>query len=321
MRVFALEASRDFGEAVAKALGRPLDPHEERDFEDGEHKARPLISVRGADCYVIQSLHAGPDMPASEKLIRLLFFAGALRQSGAARVTALTPYLAYARKDRRTKPRDPVTTRYVAELMEAAGLAAVVTLEVHNVVAFENAFRIRAEHLAPYDLFAEPAGRFAGKARLVVASPDPGGVKRVQIFREQLEARLKREVGSAYLEKRRSGGQVTGSLVAGEVEGAHVIILDDMIASGGTMLRAAEALKGKGAARIAAFAAHGLFMEGAERLFTSDTIDSLVVTDTVPPFRLPALHRTRLEIVSAAPLFAQAIDALAGGGFSDLMAL
>src|SRR6187455_2239428 len=141
LRIFAPAATAEFGEAVSRVLGQPLAAHEERDFEDGEHKIRPLDVVRDADVYVLQSLHGGPRESANDKLCRLLFFIGALRDAGAARVTVVAPYLCYARKDRRTKPHDPVTTRYIAQLFEAVGAEAVVTLEVHNPAAYENAFR------------------------------------------------------------------------------------------------------------------------------------------------------------------------------------
>ena len=119
LRLFALGADRDFGQGIGQALGLPLSDHEERDFEDGEHKARPLVSVRGRDVYVIRSLYSDPAASVNDKLCKLLFFIGACKDAGAARVTAVTPYLCYARKDRKTKPRDPVTTRYLANLFEA----------------------------------------------------------------------------------------------------------------------------------------------------------------------------------------------------------
>ncbi len=112
-----MNASRDLGERVAAAIGVALAPHEEREFEDGEHKARPLASVRDRDAYVVHSLYGDAQQSANDKLVRLLFFLGALRDAGAARVTAVAPYLCYARKDRRSKPRDPVSTRYVAALL------------------------------------------------------------------------------------------------------------------------------------------------------------------------------------------------------------
>ncbi len=307
MLLFALKHTREFGERVAAALGVELAPSEEREFEDGEHKARPLADVRRHDCFVIQSLHGGPDGSANDKLARLLFFAGALRDHGAARVTAVVPYLAYARKDRVTKPWDPVITRYVAQLFEAMGVAGVIVLEVHNVAALQNAFRIPTLHLESAEVFAARAGELAGSGPVVVASPDPGGVKRAQLFRETLEARLARQFGSAYLEKRRSAGVVSGDLLAGEVAGATVLLVDDLISTGGTMLRAAQTCLAAGATKVYAFAAHGLFNAGASDVIANPAFAATIITDTVPPFRLSAAARERVEIVSAAPLFAQAI--------------
>jgi ribose-phosphate pyrophosphokinase len=313
MHLFALGDSRGFGERVAAALGIALAPHEEREFEDGEHKARPLTSLRGSDVYVLHGLHGGPEASPNDKLCRLLFFLGAVRDAGAARVTAVVPYLAYARKDRRTKPHDPVTTRYVAQLLEAVGTDTVVTLEVHNVVAFENAFRCRTVHLDGRAIFAPLLARLEGP--LVVASPDPGGVKRAQLFRESLERRLGREIGGAFMEKRRSSGVVSGNLLVGEVAGATVIIVDDLISSGGTMQRAAEACLAQGAPRVLAVAAHGLFTGRAAEAISAPALSRIMVSDAVPPFRLPpALIGSRVEVVGAAPLFAEAIRRLHEGG-------
>src|SRR6516165_8314689 len=140
LAVFALNSSHDFGEKVCARLGIPQSSHEEREFEDGEHKTRPLVNVRGRDVFVIQSLYGDPKQSVNDKLCRFLFFAGALRDASADRVTAVIPYLCYARKDRRSKPRDPVTTRYVAALFEAVGADAAVTMDVHNLAAYQNAW-------------------------------------------------------------------------------------------------------------------------------------------------------------------------------------
>jgi ribose-phosphate pyrophosphokinase len=321
MRLFALGATRDFGEAVARALGRELDPLEEREFEDREHKARPLVGVRGADAYVIQSLHGGPEESPNDKLCRLLFFLGALRTNGAARITAVIPYLAYARKDRQTKPRDPLTARYIAELIEAMGATRVVAMEVHNPVAYQNAFRIETVALDLRGVLLDRAAELAGDGPIAIASPDPGGVKRAQLFREALEARLGRAVGFALMEKRRSAGVVSGSLLAGDVEGARVLVVDDMVASGHTMTRAAEALRSVGVAEVWALAAHGLFTEGAEKALADSRLDGWIVTDTVPPFRIAeSPSRARVEHVASAPLFGEVISRLAeGGSLTDLI--
>lgn len=315
MQLFALGSSKPFGEGVASAAGIALSPHEERHFEDGEHKFRPLCGVRGADVYVLSSLYGESCASVNDKLCQLAFFLGAVRDAGADRVTAVIPYLPYARKDRRTKPRDPLTSRYLAQLLEAMGIDAVVTLDVHNIAAFENAFRCRAVHLDSRRLFCERIKGLLDKTPVAIASPDPGGVKRAQLFREMLERMTGREIGFAFLEKRRSGGVVTGDILAGEVDGASVFVIDDMIASGNTMLRAAKSLLARGAGRVYALAAHGLFVGEASRVLTDADLAATLVTDTVPPFRLPAdMIGRHVEPVSAAPLFAEAIRRLHEGG-------
>ena len=313
--LFALGAGRELGERVAARLDLPLAAHEERGFEDGEHKARPLVAVRGRDVYVLQSLHGDAGESPNDKLCRLLFFLGALRDAGAARTTAVCPYLCYARKERKTKPRDPVTSRYVATLFEAVGTDRVVTLDVHNLAAFQNAFRCRTEHLEARLLFvAHFAPLLAGRA-VTVVSPDAGGVKRAERFREALARTLGREVGIAFLEKQRSEGVVSGEAVVGEVAGRTAVILDDLIATGTTLCRAARACRERGAVEVHAAATHGLFMGGAPELMAEPSLARIVVTDSVPPFRLdPARARERLVVLEVAPLLAAAIERLHDDG-------
>jgi len=319
LRLFALHGSDELGAAVAAALGQPLAAHEEREFEDGEHKARPLTTVRGADVFVLHSLHGGPQHSANDKLCRLLFFIGALKDAGAARVTALTPYLCYARKDRRTKPNDPVTTRYVAACFEAVGADCVVTLDVHNPAAFENAFRCPTVALTAAPLFIDYAKRL-GDAKLCVVSPDPGGTKRADILHEALEAALQRPVGKGFTEKRRSAGVVSGNLFVGEVEGATALVIDDLISTGGTLVRAARAARRAGAERVVALVTHGLFMPGADAAVMDAAIDRVVVTDAVPVSRLGDAARKKLDIVPVAPLIAETVRRLhAGEALTDLL--
>jgi len=318
--VFALAASADTGVAIAGALGQPLAAHEEREFEDGEHKTRPLDPVAGADVYVVQSLHGGPAQSANDKLCRLLFFIGALKDAGAARVTAVVPYLCYARKDRRTKPNDPVTIRYVAGMFESVGVDVIVTLDVHNPAAFENAFRCRAVTATAAPLFVDYA-KGLPDAELCVVSPDAGGSKRAELFREALEAARGHPIGNAFAEKHRSAGVVSGELFVGEVGGTTALVIDDLISTGGTLLRAARAAREAGARRVIALVTHGLFMPGAAEVLADPAIDRLVVTDTVPAFRLPGgVIGDKVEILSAAPLVAQAIRRLrAGAPLNDLL--
>jgi ribose-phosphate pyrophosphokinase len=312
--VFALNTSRDFAQRVAAAASVPLASHEEREFEDGEHKSRPLVNVRGRDVYVVCSLYGDAQQSVNDKLVRLLFFIGALRDAAAERVTAVAPYLCYARKDRRTKPRDPVSTRYVAGLFEAAGANRIVTLDVHNLAAYQNAFRIGADHLEARRTFAEFFGSRVGGDDVTVVSPDVGGVKRAEAFRETLEGALGRPLGRAFMEKSRSAGVVSGEALVGTVAGRTALIIDDLISSGTTIRRAISACRAAGARRILAAASHGLFNEKAGELLDDAALEQLVVTDTVPPLRLGAAARDKLCILSVAPLFAEAIRRLHSGG-------
>jgi ribose-phosphate pyrophosphokinase len=315
MRLFALEGSQVLGEAVAKAMKAELDPIEEREFPDWEHKSRPLISVRNEDVYVIHSLNGGGEQSPADKLIRLLFFLGTCRENGAARVTAVTPYLAFMRKDQQTKPRDPVNTRYVAQMFEAVGTGMVVTLEVHNPAAFQNAFRCGTTHLDMRHLFAGKIGELAGSNRVVLVSPDSGGMRRTRGLQDAFAAGTGRDADLAIMEKHRSEGVVSGELFAGDITDAEVFVVDDMISSGGTMLRAARVCRERGARHVYAMATHGLFSQGAKDLFSGTEFDRVVVSDTITPFTLGADEFSgKLEVVSCAPLIGDAIQRLHTGG-------
>jgi len=220
--------------------------------------------------------------------------------------------VASGRKGRRTRARDPLTFRYVAQLFEAVGVDRVVAIAPHNVAAFQNAFRCEAVALDTRGILLARAAQLAGDDGVTVASPDPGGVKRAQLFREALEERLGRPVGFAMMEKRRSAGVVSGTIMAGDVANTRVLLIDDMISSGGTMIRAARALRDGGAVDVWALAAHGLFTDGAVTALSDASISGWLVSDTVPPFRLKGhlSQKARVEVVSAAPLLADVIRQL-----------
>ena len=307
-QLFAPAASRELGLAVAREAGLELAAPEERGFEDGEHKVRSLESVLGRDVYVLHSLSGEPGASADEKLVRLLFFLGSLVDAGAAHVTAVVPYLAYARKDQRSKPRDPVATRYVASFFEAMGTQCVVTVDVHNLAAFENAYRCRTVNLEAVDVLVERVARIVGDAAVSVVSPDAGGIKRADRFRARLVEALARPVAAAFAEKHRSEGELRGEALVGEVRGTTAVIVDDLVSAGHTLDRAARACLAQGASRVIAAATHGVFAGPANEVLAASPIERLVVTDTVPGQRLsdPALL-ARVDRVSLAPLLAQTI--------------
>jgi ribose-phosphate pyrophosphokinase len=314
--LFAPRASREFGERVSGKLGVPLSSMEEREFEGGEHKTRPLVSVRGRRVFVLQSLSGDERGSANDRLCRLLFFIAGLKDSGASSVTACVPFLAYARKDRRTKERDPVTLRYVAQMIEAAGTDHVIGLDAHNLAAFECAFRCPVDHLEAAPLLASHLAQGADDASVCIVSPDIGGAKRAQRVQEILATRLGRDVGFAIIEKRRSEGVVSGGdEVIGPVAGRRAVIVDDLIAAGTTLMRGVKACRAAGAARVDAFATHGVLVPESRQLLGSEGPDSLIVTDSILPTRIGGPGDARSPVVlRASDLYAEAIRRICDGG-------
>jgi len=311
LRLFALETGRRYAQAVADALGTPLGAHEERVFEDGEHKSRALESVRGADVYVVQAVYGDAHHSVDAVLMRLLLFVAALKDAAPARVTVVAPYLAYARKDQKTKPRDPVTTRYIASFFEAAGVAGMVAMDVHNVAAYQNAYRCWNEHLEAAPLFVTHLAPRLGEAPVAVVSPDAGAIKRADALRLRLAAALGRPVGVAFVEKYRSEGALRGEALVGDVSGKVAVIVDDLVSAGNTIARAARACRAHGATRVVACVTHGVFATEANAVLADAPIDEIVVTDTLPPWRLTEPRvLARLHTISTVPLVAEAIRRL-----------
>lgn len=302
--LFSLDSGRPLLGRVCRHLGVEPGRHGERTFADGEHKIRPLESVRGRDVFFVESLYSDDQLSVNDKVLRTLFFLAA------ARGTLVAPYLCYARKDRRTKPRDPVTMRYLAMIIESVGVDRVVTVDVHNPAAYENAFRIPAVHLRAAPLLVEALSPHLDGQDVVVVSPDAGGVKRAEIFRQTLERRLDRSVELIFIEKFRSEGAVWGGTVVGAVVGRVAIILDDLISSGTTIAGAAAACRERGATAVYAAATHGVFAAEARRTLADAALDRLFVLDTLPPDRLDTRAQRRVEVLDSAPLLATAIHRL-----------
>jgi len=313
MMLFALNASSALGARIAETLGCPLSPHEEREFSYGEHKSRSLVSVWGEDVYVLSSLHGDCGYSVNDKICRLLFFIGSLKDAGAGRVTAVLPYFAYSRKDRRTKPNDPVTTRYVAAALESVGVDRVVTMDIHNPAAFENSLKCPSVNLTTVDLFAKYFHRTAGEDVDAIVSPDLGGLKATRLFFEAYSWLSGRAINLAVMDKKRSEGIVSGTGLIGEV-GNHILILDDMIGSGSTMCRAASACMEAGASRVTVGATHGLFEGGAPAIFDHKGIVKIVVSDSVAIDNLGLSDACldRITILGTADLLSQCIREMQG---------
>ena len=311
--LFSLRSGQALAARVAAHLGVAVMPHEEREFEWGHHKCRPLQSVRGRDVYVIESLHGDAAHSVNDKLCRLLFFIGALRDAAAARITAIVPFLCYSRKDRQTKTWDPVTTRYVAQLFEAVGVDRIATVEVHNLAAYQNAFRCRTGHIDPAPVFAAVLARELGGQELVAVSPDLGGIKRVDHYREVIGRSTGQAIPSAVVEKFRSRDVVSGGTVVGEVAGRTAVLIDDLIAGGTTLARAAQACRDAGARAVIAAAAHGAFVPEASQALADAPLDRLYVLDHIPPAPLDrALVASRVRLLDSSRLIADAIRTMSG---------
>jgi ribose-phosphate pyrophosphokinase len=196
------------------------------------------------------------------------------------------------------------------------GTDRIVTLDVHNFAAFQNAFRCESVHLDTRKLFAPLIPKLAGDMPITILSPDGGGVKRAQMLKETLEQETGKEVRFGFMEKRRSRNVVTGELFAGEVTGSAVFIVDDMISTGGTMMRAALACRRRGARTVHAIATHGLFGKGAEALFDDQAIDEIVVTDSVRSATLAKVDypAARLTVLPIGHLIGEAIKRLQTNG-------
>lgn len=312
MQIFDLTPLHSLGKNIALAAGYPLATLETRAFKGGQHKMRPLVSVRGEDVFIVSMLHATDGMSVNDHLVRMLFFIATCRDHGAARVIAVAPWLPYARKDRVTKARDPVGSRYVAQLFEAVGTDTLVTVDVHNLSAFQNGFRCRTIHLDTCRLFSTEVTRQAGDAPITILSPDLGGVKRAELLRQSVELVRNKPTGFAVVEKRRSEGVVSGDLFAGEVADHDVWIVDDMIESGETMLRAAEACRERGARSVHLLATHAFSDAAVVKRLLDAAITSLTVTDTAGTIT-PPTPDPRLRMLSVAPMIGRCLARMHSG--------
>lgn len=312
MQIFDLTPHQRLGRNIAQAAGRSLAPIEFRAFKGGQHKIRPKTSVRGEDVFVISCLHNTEDMSVNDHLIRMLFFIAACRDHGADRVTAVVPWLPYARKDRVTQARDPVNSRYVAQLFEAVGTEMLITVDVHNLAAFQNGFRCRTVNLDGVPLFATEVAKQAGDVPVTILSPDFGGVKRAELLRLAVEGLRNKPTDLAVVGKHRSADVIRGDLFAGEVTGHHVWILDDMIESGATMLHAVEECRKRGARAMHLMATHAFCNGPIVRRLLDPAISSLTVTDTVRTVTTP-VQDARVRTLSVAPLIGRCLERIHNG--------
>lgn len=291
-KIFSGSASKAFAEEVCQYLDVPLSKASVKRFSDGEISVQIAESVRGRDVFIIQSTGA----PSNDNLMELLIMTDALRRSSASSITAVVPYFGYARQDRKAAPRVPITAKLVADMYETAGIDRVVTIDLH-AGQIQGFFDIPVDNLYGSIIFQE----YVEKKNLpnpIVASPDIGGVARARYFASKLG------VDMVIVDKRREKANESEVMnIIGNVEGKDVIMVDDMVDTAGTMVKAAAALKKSGAASVMACATHPVLSGNAYNNINGGELDELVVSNSLE------LHgeSEKIKVLTVAPLFAEVI--------------
>ncbi len=296
MKLVAGNSNRPLAHAIAAYLKTPLTQCHVRRFADMEIWVEIRENVRGEDVFIIQST----SFPANDNLMELLIIIDALRRASARRITAVIPYFGYARQDRKTLPRTPISAKLVANMITHAGADRVLTVDLH-AGQIQGFFDIPTDNLyaAPV-MVRDIRGRFTD-GNITVVSPDVGGVVRARSLASRIDAPL------AIIDKRRDRpGESEVMNVIGNVSGQHCILIDDIIDSGGTLCNAADALIGKGAKSVVAYLTHGVFSGGAVAKIMASRIETLVITDTIVPTEAVRVA-SNIEVISLAGLIGEAI--------------
>ena len=297
MKILTGNSNRPLAEAISAKLALPLVKANIRRFSDNEIFVEILENVRGEDMFVIQST----SFPANDHLMELLIIIDALRRSSARRITAVLPYYGYARQDRKTSPRSPISAKLVANLLTNAGASRVLTLDLH-AAQIQGFFDIPVDNLFAGPLFGKHIKETLTNRSLTVVSPDVGGVVRARALAKRIDAPL------AIVDKRRERpGESEVMNIIGNVEGKDCILFDDIVDSGGTLCNAAEALLAKGAASVVAYITHGVLSGGAVARIGGSMLKELVITDSIQPTEA-VQNATNIRVTSIAPLIGEAIN-------------
>ncbi|OPX32862.1 MAG: ribose-phosphate pyrophosphokinase [Candidatus Latescibacteria bacterium 4484_181] len=292
VKLFSGNSNRLLAEEIAQHLNVRLASADVDRFRDGEISVRINESVRGIDVFIVQSTHAPAD-----NLLELLLMIDAAKRASARRVTAVIPYFGYARQDRKDQPRVPISAKLVANLITAAGADRVLTMDLH-AAQIQGFFDIPLDHLYSSPIFVDFFKKL-NLSDLVIVSPDVGSIKMARAFAKKMGA------GLALVDKRRPKPDVAAvETIIGEVEGKNVLIRDDIVSTGGTLVEAAVALKRNGAEQIYAACTHPVLTAGAVEQLNRSPIEKVAVLNTMP---VQKTDNDKLTIISAASLFAEAI--------------
>ena len=291
-KIFSGTANVEFSKMVAKYLGIPLSEASIKRFSDGEISVQIGESVRGKDVFIIQPTCA----PANINLMELLILTDALKRSSASSITAVVPYFGYARQDRKAAPRVPITAKLVANMMQTAGIDRVVTMDLH-AGQIQGFFDIPADNLYGTIVFLDYV-KSKNLKNPIVASPDVGGVARARSLAKSLNLDM------VIVDKRREKANESEVMnIIGDVNGKDVILIDDMIDTAGTIVKAAEVFKKNGATSVMAFCTHPVLSGPAYERINSGALDELVTTDTIPLKE----QSPYIKVLSTAPLFGEVI--------------
>ena len=295
IKLFAGNSNRELAEAIAKELNMKLSSAEVSRFSDGEINVHIGETVRGRDVFFIQSTGT----PVNENLMELLVMIDALKRASAGRITAVMPYFGYARQDRKARPRDPITARLVADLIQTAGADRILTMDLH-ALQIQGFFDIPVDHLIGGPLLYRYFQNIVDD-EFVVVSPDVGSVTRARNVASKMGAQM------AIIDKRRpKANQLEVMNIIGDIQGKKCLMVDDMIDTAGTIVQGAEALYKNGAKEIYACCSHAVFSGPAIERIKNSHITKLVVLDTV---HLPDEKKLdKIEVISSAKLFALAIE-------------
>ena len=293
--IFTGNAHPKLAKDIAKYLGGKVSPALVSRFSDGEVRVKIEENVRGKDVFVVQPTSP----PVNENLMELLIMIDALKRASARRITAVIPYFGYARQDRKDQPRVPITAKLVANLLTVAGADRVLTLDLH-AGQIQGFFDIPLDHLYAINVFVEYFSKKKLKNNLVIVSPDVGGIKMARAYAKRLSA------GLAIVDKRRNSPDSTSAIhILGEVEGKNCVLVDDIIATGSSLIEAAKALKRARSKDIYAAVTHGVLSKDAVKRVENSDIKQLVITDSIP--LPPEKKSSKIKVVSVAPLLGEAI--------------
>jgi ribose-phosphate pyrophosphokinase len=291
-KIFAGRATKALAEQISSSYGISLGEVNILQFSDGEFLPSFIKSVRGSRVFLIQST-----MPSSDNLFELLQMIDAAKRASARHITAVIPYFGYARQDRKDKPRVPITSKLVTNLLEAAGATRIMTMDLH-ADQIQGFFEIPVDHLYSSSLFIPDIEKLR-LSDLTIASPDMGGSKRATAYAKQLST----EVVICY-KQRKQANQIDKMTVIGDVSNRHVVLVDDMVDTGGTLVKAAEMLIDQGAKSVRAYCTHGVLSGQAIEKIENSKLQELVITNTIPQLK----QSSKIRVLDVAGLFASVMQ-------------